>query len=603
MRRKHLLWLLTSVLLFLAIISPRIGKAADIIYTVDKKVSTDDTHFHSIQTAIEAAVVSAATYTLNRYIVQVEPDTYAETISLKSRVSVQGRETARTILTGGGTGTIVTANGVNNVSFSNFTLSAASVGVSIANSTSVSVLNNVFWMGSGGTALQNQNSTSTTIINNTFYQNGTAISRDTDITIRQNVFSTNTLAIQRFASSALVAYNLFFANIDDGDTGLNAIANNPDPLFVDIAARDFHLKQNSPCIDAGDSSPQYNDRFDGSTNDLGAYGGPSSDTTPFPVSILSATLASSSTISVSWSANNSYLVTNTDPVKQGGYNIYYSLNDSGPPYQTSSSVISTSTSSVISGLTTSTAKPEAPVLNALGIANGTLLLSWSPVETATSYNVYYLDTVTSVENVVPVGKNQTSYSITGLINNRDYTVTVTAVAQPVYNIAITAFDHIGPTYDPGIQHESAYSAEASVPVGTPNESDRSNGRTDYPEAITPYPDLPNNGCFIATAAYGYYSAPQVQALREFRDRYLMTNSAGKAFVQWYYHYGPVGAEFINAHPWLKPLVRVALMPLVGGALFMLGTSLLAKVILMVFIGLMSVYLVQRRKLFRSGGTH
>jgi hypothetical protein len=91
----------------------------------------------------------------------------------------------------------------------------------------------------------------------------------------------------------------------------------------------------------------------------------------------------------------------------------------------------------------------------------------------------------------------------------------------------------------------------------------------------PFPDLPNKGCFIATAAYGYYSAPQVQALREFRDRYLMTN-AGRAFVALYYRYGLIGAEFANAHAWLKPVVRTVLMPAVGGALFLTRTSLLTK---------------------------
>jgi hypothetical protein len=38
------------------------------------------------------------------------------------------------------------------------------------------------------------------------------------------------------------------------------------------------------------------------------------------------------------------------------------------------------------------------------------------------------------------------------------------------------------------------------------------------------------GCFIATAAYGSLVEPHVKILRDFRDRFLKTNIAGKSFV-------------------------------------------------------------------------
>jgi chitodextrinase len=71
------------------------------------------------------------------------------------------------------------------------------------------------------------------------------------------------------------------------------------------------------------------------------------------------------------------------------------------------------------------------------------------------------------------------------------------------------------------------------------------------------------GCFIATAAYGSALAPQVVFLQAFRDRYLMSTPAGRAFVQWYYRTSPPIAEKIRQSPGLRVLVQGGLWPLVG----------------------------------------
>jgi hypothetical protein len=69
-------------------------------------------------------------------------------------------------------------------------------------------------------------------------------------------------------------------------------------------------------------------------------------------------------------------------------------------------------------------------------------------------------------------------------------------------------------------------------------------------------------CFIATAAYGSYLDPHVYVLRNFRDRYLLTNGIGKAFVGFYYRYSPPVAAYIERHEALKMPTRLALSPIV-----------------------------------------
>lgn len=80
----------------------------------------------------------------------------------------------------------------------------------------------------------------------------------------------------------------------------------------------------------------------------------------------------------------------------------------------------------------------------------------------------------------------------------------------------------------------------------------------------------SSGCFIATAAFGTPLDPYVVVLKEFRDRYLLSNDLGRVFVDRYYTYSPSIAAFISKHEAAKAVVRVLLLPLIGLAYLLIN---------------------------------
>jgi YVTN family beta-propeller protein len=105
--------------------------------------------------------------------------------------------------------------------------------------------------------------------------------------------------------------------------------------------------------------------------------------------------------------------------------------------------------------------------------------------------------------------------------------------------------------------------------GTSYTDDGSSYYTYNDYSTTSYNDYSttSSSCFIATAAYGSFLDPNVEALRQFRDRYLMNNMMGHAFVDWYYMTSPPVAQFIQEHDALRFLVRSVLTPFVYAVTF------------------------------------
>lgn len=122
----------------------------------------------------------------------------------------------------------------------------------------------------------------------------------------------------------------------------------------------------------------------------------------------------------------------------------------------------------------------------------------------------------------------------------------------------------------------------------------SNGEVIYGDEHT---FLTDDACFIATAAYGSIFTKQVVLLRQFRDSYLLTNTAGQRFVALYYSFSPPIADIIRDNAALQTAVRFALLPAVLLALFCIKTSFMLK-ILCLATGLIFI-LFSRHKHHRS----
>ena len=119
-----------------------------------------------------------------------------------------------------------------------------------------------------------------------------------------------------------------------------------------------------------------------------------------------------------------------------------------------------------------------------------------------------------------------------------------------------------------------------------------------PEIITVYPTpitydsitfqlKPTGGssagnCFIATAAFGSYLDPSVKILRDFRDKFLITNHVGQSFVNWYYKVSPPLADLISTREIMKTMVRIILLPAVGFAYLCLNVGVLTTLLVLLF---------------------
>ena len=113
-------------------------------------------------------------------------------------------------------------------------------------------------------------------------------------------------------------------------------------------------------------------------------------------------------------------------------------------------------------------------------------------------------------------------------------------------------------------------APAPAPADAPDDGDATNDdAAPPPPPLAAEPDASDapsgGGCLVATAAYGTEMAPQVQALREFRDTAVLQSAAGaalmSAFNTAYYAVSPQIADLEREHPAFRDAVRALIAPL------------------------------------------
>ena len=142
------------------------------------------------------------------------------------------------------------------------------------NSYSIPHIENVILIGNSGYGLYCYTNSSPYLLNVTFTKNSHGICAYYDANPDLNnciLWDNGSSEISEYQDHDI---DVYYSDIQGGWSGTGNIDSNPQ--FINPTLGNYHLSPGSPCIDAGNPYPQYNDP-DGSRNDMGAYGGPGGD--------------------------------------------------------------------------------------------------------------------------------------------------------------------------------------------------------------------------------------------------------------------------------------------------------------------------------------
>lgn len=173
-------------------------------------------------------------------------------------------------------GAVEFTNAAGEISNCYFTQNYTTFGGAIySENSSLTITNNVFYRNEAivfGGAIYS-NSSSNKIYNNTAYRNvcinyGGGFVFDNAI----NEDVQNNILYRNFSYSGDPRIAILNSDSSDVQLQFNFLgSDNSNPMF--ISEENYHLQPNSPCRDAGNPDPIFND-VDGTRNDQGAYGGP-----------------------------------------------------------------------------------------------------------------------------------------------------------------------------------------------------------------------------------------------------------------------------------------------------------------------------------------
>ncbi len=117
------------------------------------------------------------------------------------------------------------------------------------------------------------------LVHNTIAQDGLAgvwLMQNSSLTLTNNIIVSHTTGIYArsgFTNSVLADYTLFYGNTNDTEgsiiTSTHAITGR-DPLFLDPATGNYHLRAGSPAVDAGITVPWLAEDIDGDPRPIGA---------------------------------------------------------------------------------------------------------------------------------------------------------------------------------------------------------------------------------------------------------------------------------------------------------------------------------------------